>query len=151
MPTPEQAYAQEVPTPCVEPLPAAESACDARCQAGPCCEIAEECELERHSIQYSVGDCAPDGRGGCQRSTSGSLSSCCSLDRAQGELLQIIHASRSPYRLVPCLLDSRCQSDSDAQKLAIGSQGPCCLGSSPCCAPDSPNVDCHQSRSFCLL
>jgi hypothetical protein len=153
MPTSEQAYAREVPTPCVEPS-AAESVCDARCQAGPGCQIAQECEPERHSKQYAVGDYIPDDQVGCQRSTAGSFSSCCSptcLDRAQGVLLQIIDASRSPYRLVPCLLEPCCQSDSDAQKLAIGYQDRCRLRSRPCCAPDSPNVDCHQGRSFRLL
>lgn len=156
MPKPEQVDAQEVPshpTPCVEPPSAADSVCDARCQVGPCCQIAQNSELGRHSI-YAVGDYIPDGEGGCQRSTPGSPSTCCGPtcpDPAQGVLLQIIDASRSPYRLVPCLLDSCCQIDCDTQKLAISSQDRCCLESRPCCAPDSQNVDYHQGMRFRLL
>jgi hypothetical protein len=157
MSTPEQAFPREVPshpTPCAEPPSAAESSCDARCQVAPCCQIAQKCELERHSIRYAVGDCIPDSQGGCQRSTPGSPSNCrgpTCPDRVQGMLLQIIDASRSSYRLVPCLLEPCCQSDCDMQKLATSSQDRCCLESGPCCALNSPNIDCHQRRSFLLL
>jgi hypothetical protein len=49
------------------------------------------------------------------------------------------------------LLESCCQSDSDAQKLTISSQDRCCIGPRPCCTPESPNTECHQGRSFCRL
>jgi hypothetical protein len=90
MVAPEHADAHEVPshpTHCVECPSAAEFACGARCQTGTCCQIAQECEFGGHSIQYAVGDCTPDGHGGCQRSTSDSPSARCSatrLDRARG-------------------------------------------------------------------
>jgi hypothetical protein len=105
MPTSEQEVPSH-PTRCVEP-PAAESTCDAICQAGPCCQIAQECELERNPVQYVVGDCIPDGQGGCKRSTPGSPSGCCSptcLDHPQGVLLRVI---MPPDLLIGCAPSSR--------------------------------------------
>ena len=101
MPTSEQH-----PTRCVDPPPA-ESTCDAICQAGPCCQIAQECELERNPVQYVVGDCVPDGQGGCKRSAPGSPSGCCSPsghDRPQGVLLWVIVL---PDLLIVCAPSSR--------------------------------------------
>lgn len=146
MPTSEQH-----PTRCVDPPPA-ESTCDAICQAGPCCQIAQECELERNPVQYVVGDCVPDGQGGCKRSAPGSPSGCCSPsghDRPQGVLLWVIVL---PDLLIVCarLLESCCESDS-VQMRAISSRDQCCVDSRPCCTLDSPGTDCRQGRCLCLL
>ncbi|KAF8504810.1 heavy metal translocatin [Russula emetica] len=134
MSTSEHEYAHEAPSypvHCVECPSAAEFACDARCQPGSCCQIAQERELGRHSIQNVVGDCIPDGCGGCQRSTPDSPSACCSprcIDRAQE----------------PC-----CQEDSNARRLTISYQDRCCLGSRQCCTLDSQNIVSHQEDDRC--
>ena len=78
MATPERPDTHEVPSYSTE-CSSAEFACNARCQPGTCCQIAQERELGRHSI--------PDGDGRCQGSTSGSPYARCSatcLDRARG-------------------------------------------------------------------
>lgn len=99
---PEHAYAEGAssgPTLRVPSPSAAEFVCDARCQAGPCCQIPQECEDQQGSIRHSVGDCIPDGQGGCLRSTPESPCGCCSptsLDLPQGALLQILASSGVP-------------------------------------------------------
>lgn len=95
---PEHAYIEEVPsnhTLRAEPPSAAESECDAgSCHGG---QLVRDSELEQR-LQYIVGDCTPDGRGGCQGSSSGSPASCCSptcLEPAQGLPFQVIAAFKS--------------------------------------------------------
>src|SRR5260221_11127861 len=91
------------PAPCATPTFAGEAiqVCDTRCQADPCCQISQECDLQHSSIQYTADKCVSDRQGGCQRSKPGSPSSCCGpasscLDLAQGMLLQVIAALSVP-------------------------------------------------------
>jgi hypothetical protein len=112
MATPEHAHAHEVPPKhCVERPSAAESACDAGCQASSCCQIVQERELGGHSVQNVVGDHIPDGDGGCQRSTPDSHLVCCSptcLDRAQGVFAFDARALAGAYSLTA---EDGCPSD----------------------------------------
>ncbi|KAI9510295.1 heavy metal translocatin [Russula earlei] len=64
---PEHAYTRQVPSP-------ASFVSDSRSEVGPCGHIAQE----QLPIQYIVGDCIPNGQGGCQRSIPGLPYSCCS-------------------------------------------------------------------------
>src|SRR5712672_1951446 len=83
------------PTLPVEP-PTLDFACDSdtRCTEDSCCQIAQESEIGRRPTQYIIGDCIPNGQGGCQRSTSDSPSSCCGTPciepTTQGTVHQII-------------------------------------------------------------
>jgi hypothetical protein len=89
----------------VAPSSAAQPICDTRSQADQCCQISQGCGLQQSSTQCSTaGNCTPDTQGGCQGSTPGLPSSCCSPtcpDLAQGTLLQSIATSGVP------LIDAR--------------------------------------------
>ncbi|KAH9956288.1 E1-E2 ATPase-domain-containing protein [Russula dissimulans] len=83
-------------------------ACDAPCTVDSCCQ--------RHPAQYIVGDCIPNDKGVCQRSTS----DCC-FDPTRG----------------PC-----CRGDSDARELTC--RDGCRTGCSLSCTLDSPSLECHR-------
>ena len=98
MDMPEHAHTKESPSDpalCEGATPTAQSVCDARCQGDSCRQISRECELQHCSMRDTVGECVSNSQGGCQKSTPGLPSSCCSptcIDRAQGTLLQILAA-----------------------------------------------------------
>src|SRR5260221_3804417 len=100
---PEHAYAKGSPSDpalSARASSAAESIYDARCQADSCCQMLRECKLQHCSIRDTVSD----SQGGCQRSTPGSPSSCCSptcLDRTQGTLHQILAVFSVPL-IIAC-------------------------------------------------
>ena len=80
--------------------------CDTRCQADPCCQRSQECDLQHGPIQCTVGKCVSNRQGGCQRSISGSPSICCGPtsscpDLAQGMPLQIV-AAFSVHLIIAC-------------------------------------------------
>jgi hypothetical protein len=62
--------------------------CDAWCQGDQDRQLAQDGELEHQTIQYIVGDCIPDGQGGCQRSSRGLPSSCCRPRSGSGQSAQ---------------------------------------------------------------
>ncbi|KAI0266483.1 E1-E2 ATPase-domain-containing protein [Gloeopeniophorella convolvens] len=111
----------------------AEPSCDGDCCEDEACQEAQECGgSEEPTVRYVVGDCIPDGKGGCQRSTRDPSSGCCPPTGLTSQ--------------APC-----CQEDTHSID-EPGCEDSCCIPESASPAINSPQTpseqdccsDCHS-------